>query len=263
VDKNIDPKPKKALGQNFLLNEEILQDIVNEADIEKTDTILEIGPGRGSLTELLIREAGRVIAIEKDGELVGLLKDKFSNTKNLEVIEGDIRNFTLKEKPYKLVANIPYYLSNFILRKFLESENKPQKIVLLLQKEVAERICEDPGKMSLVSVMVNFYGKPRLGRIIQKENFEPVPKVDSRVIVVSDIKTPDNINEKLFFRILKVSFAQKRKKLINNLYNGLKIDKSELLKMIKSIGQKETARAQELSLKNWHDLYKKISEITR
>ena len=133
----------------------------------------------------------------------------------------------------------------------------------MLQKELTERICAGPGKMSLVSVMVNFYGSPKMGSIVKREKFDPAPKVDSRILIVEKIKTPKNINEKIFFRILRIGFSQKRKKLINNLHNGLRIDKNILLKAIKGLKLKETVRAQELSLPDWKDLYQKICEITR
>jgi len=270
VDKKYTLKPNKALGQNFLSDKRVLCDIVNSAEIGENDTVVEIGPGRGDLTEELIKSAKKVIAIEKDRDLVEFLKEKFSDLKNLNIIEADIRdqllNFEVgiwKDKKYKLVANIPYYLSSFILRRFLEIENKPQRIVLLLQKELTERICAEPGKMSLVSVMVNFYGSPKMGSIVKREKFDPPPKVDSRILIVEKIKTPKNINEKIFFRILRIGFSQKRKKLINNFHNGLRIDKDILLKAIKELKLKETVRAQELSLTDWKDLYQKISEITR
>jgi len=282
VDKKYNLKPNKTLGQNFLSDKRVLRDIVSSAEVSENDTVIEIGPGLGGLTEELVKSAKKVIAIEKDKDLVGFLKKKFSGLKNLDIIEGDIRErisifelknlnyqnldetiLILKDEKYKLVANIPYYLSSFILRRFLEIENKPQRIVLLLQKELTERICAGPGKMSLVSVMVNFYGSPKMGSIVKREKFDPAPKVDSRILIVEKIKTPKNINEKIFFRILRIGFSQKRKKLINNLHNGLRIDKNILLKAIKELKLKETVRAQELSLPDWKDLYQKICEITR
>ena len=232
-------QPKKELGQNFLQDKKILCDIVKLGELKNNDIVIEIGPGKGDLTQELIKSAQKVIAIEKDKDLVRLLREKFFHVKNLEIIEGDIREIILNldllfssEEKYKLIANIPYYLSSFILRRFLEIKNKPQKIVLLLQKELTERICAKAGKMSLISIMVNLYGKPELGSIVKKENFYPQPKVDSRILIIDDIKDPDDIDKKMFFIILRIGFAQKRKKLINNLHNGLRIDNDILLNAI-------------------------------
>jgi len=262
-------QPKKELGQNFLQNKEVLSNIIKLGELKEDDIVIEIGPGRGNLTQELIKSAKKVIAIEKDRDLVQLLREKFSSVKNLKIIEGDIRDLFIKNQlsivkdseHYKLIANIPYYLSSFILRRFLEINNKPKKIVLLLQKELAERICEKPGKMSLISIMVNFYGIPSLGPIVKKEKFDPVPKVDSQILVIDNIKSPKNIDEKTFFRILRIGFAQKRKKLINNLHNGTRIDNNILLNAIKFLKLKETVRAQELSLGNWKSLCQKIRKI--
>ncbi len=269
MDKNIFKQisPNKLLGQNFLLSKKALEEIVRLADLDLDDIVLEIGAGTGILTEELAVKAKKVIAIEKDKELIFILEERFKKYKNIKIVSGDIREMIGRQKglmalrSYKVVANLPYYLSSYIIRRFLEIENKPETMVLMLQKELAERICAKVGKMSLISVMVNFYGKPKLGSVVKKENFYPQPKVDSQILIIDDIKSPENINEKVFFRILHIGFSQKRKKLINNLYNGLKIDKNILLKATKSLNLKETVRAQELSLGDWEDLYQKIGKI--
>lgn len=255
-------RAKKSLGQHFLIHKDILREIVGLAKISSKDTILEIGAGTGTLTEILLEKGDRLVAIEKDKALVRLLEEKFNKTEKLLIIKGDIRelvfqldNFISPEKSYKLVANLPYYLSSFIIRKFLEANHKPETMVLLLQKELTERICANPGKMGLISTVANLYAKPKLGPIIKKEKFFPVPKVDSRVLILSNIKSPDiAINEKEFFRIVKIAFSSRRKTLLNNLKNGLNINKQKIKLAIKKAGLKENVRAQELSIDNWKRL---------
>ena len=153
---------------------------------------------------------------------------------------------------------MPYYLSSFVIRQLLEVENKPKTIVLTLQKELAERICAKPGKMSKISVMARFYGTPSLGKVIEKTAFWPEPKVDSRIIVISDIKKPENIDEKLFSRIVRIGFSSRRKMLLGNLHNGLRISKDDLRKIFMAIGIDEKIRAQELSIEEWKMLTKTI-----
>jgi 16S rRNA (adenine1518-N6/adenine1519-N6)-dimethyltransferase len=283
-------KPQKSLGQNFLLDSNILEEIVGLAEAKTSDTVLEIGAGTGSLTKELAKNASKVIAIEKDSKLCTILREQFKDYLNVEIVEGDIRNiisnfpacapafakasvdkkasagkqiqnskFKIQNfQPYKLVANLPYYLSSFILRRFLEIEQKPEMIVLTLQKELVERICEKEGKMSIISIMVNLYGKPQLGPIITKDKFYPVPQVDSRVLIIKDIKKPENIDEKYFFRILRIGFSSKRKKLLSNLKNGTGLSKEKLKEIFDDLAISDMVRAQELSLCQWKELSAKI-----
>ncbi len=259
--------PVKKLGQNFLLSQKALNQIISLSSIQPADIVLEVGPGKGALTELLIQKAQRVIAIEKDPSLVAFLKGKFQEG-NLTVISGDIRDYfqggrcTLvpKGSQYKVVSNPPYYLSSFLLRQFLAIQNKPNLIALTLQREVAERICASPGKMSMIAVMVNFYGKAQLGPTIKKTAFYPRPKVDSRILIISAIQEPKGIDSILFLRLVKAGFSQKRKLLINNLSQEFKIPKNYLRDVFQQLKLSQNIRAQQLSLGEWAELYQKTAK---
>ncbi len=237
-------KPKKSLGQNFLIDKNIVQKIIKTADINKNDIVLEIGPGKGALTKELAKLAKKIIAIEKDERLASLLK-----IENVEIITGD----ALKDLPeikgeYKVVANIPYYLTSFLIRKLLEMENKPQEIVLLVQKEVAQRICAQPGKMNLLAVSVNYYAKPTIKGFVSKNCFWPKPKVDSAILKMIPLKRK---KDDFFFKIVKTSFSQPRKQLINNLSSGLKIKKERTEYVLNKSGINPKSRAQELNINDW------------
>jgi len=253
-------KAKKSLGQNFLKSKSVVVDILNASKLNSSDNVLEIGPGKGVLTEELLKNARTVIAIEKDGTLIEHLKEKFSceiKTKKLILIHGDILNvnlspYKLQAGSYKLIANIPYYITGQIFKLFLESNTCPSKMVLMVQKEVAERITAKDKKESILSISVKVYGVPRLVKKIAASNFSPKPKVDSAILLIENISSPfKNIKEeKHFFEILKKGFAHKRKLLRNNLgcESGI-LDKC---------GIDEKVRAEELSVKNWVCLSKKV-----
>jgi 16S rRNA (adenine1518-N6/adenine1519-N6)-dimethyltransferase len=243
-------KTKKSLGQNFLRDKKILQKIADFAQIEKSDTVVEVGPGEGTLTKLLLEKAEKVIAIEKDERLAELLKEKFTKEiaeKKFEIINADVLNYELKIKNYVLVGNIPYYITGALFKKFLESENKPKSITFVVQKEVAERIMAKDGKESILSISIKAYGKPYFGGIIKAGSFTPKPKVDSAIIAIREI-TP--LAEKNFFKILKTGFAHKRKLLAKNL----NIEKEVLIKC----GIPEKARAENLKVDNWICLTKNL-----
>ena len=227
------------LGQNFLKSKSIVDKIIQTADLKKSDTVLEVGPGRGILTEELIKHADKVLAVEKDKELVEVLKEKFSaeggsayggkDCDNLEIISGDIlkidhwklfENYKLKIKNFKIVANIPYYITSYFLRKFLETEHQPTTMVLMVQKEVAERIMAKPPKMNLLAISVQVYGEPKIIAPVSKGHFSPSPKVDSAIIKISNIShkffnegsSTSFIDEKDFFELVKKGFSQKNLK---------------------------------------------------
>src|SRR3989344_2862526 len=251
-------KPKDYLGQNFLVDEEILQKIIKAADLKTDDVVLEVGPGLGVLTVEIAKRVKRVVGVEKDRRVVSLLKKEFSFLKNLEIIEGDILKFYIakyiKEK-YKVVANIPYYLTSHLIQSFLNSEVKPEVMVLMVQKEVAQRIVAKPGKLSILGISVQINSKPEIIDLVPKESFWPSPKVNSAIIKI----VPANIfpvikDKKLFFRIIKSAFASKRKQLHNSLTAGLNLSKAEVLNIFNQAGIKQTSRPQDLSLKNWVDL---------
>jgi 16S rRNA (adenine1518-N6/adenine1519-N6)-dimethyltransferase len=246
---------KKSLGQHWLKDVPTLELICQAAEIKPDDTILEIGPGQGDLTTLLLSKANKVFAVELDE----LLAKKLPAHPKLTVIQGDILKFDLTTLPpgYKIVANIPYYLTSNLIRVLSESPNPPKKMVLLVQKEVAERIAAQPGQMSLLSVSSQLYFQPKLGPVIMAELFEPKPKVDSQVIILDYRPKPlfENLDTKTFFILVKAGFSGRRKKLRSSLAAGLQIEKPKADELIKSAGIKADLRAQSLSLQEWHRLY--------
>ncbi len=247
--------PKKSLGQHWLKDKPSLEAICACAELKPEDTVLEIGPGQGDLTKYLLDEAGQVIAVELDEALARNLQPH----PKLRIEPADILKFDLGELPpgYKVVANIPYYLTSNLIRVLSESPNPPQKIVLLVQKEVAERIAAQPGQMSLLSVSAQFYYRAKLGIVVRAELFEPPPKVDSQVIILDRRPAPlfSDLDEKAFFQIVKAGFSGRRKKLRSSLSAGLRIEKPKADELLKSAGISDDLRAQNLSLQDWHKLY--------
>lgn len=248
------------MGQHFLISQKIAEKTASAADISSKDIILEIGPGKGILTKELIKKAGRVIAVEKDRRLFEYLQKKFSGDKKLESVCADIRDFLknrwskLKIKNYKVGANIPYYITSHLLRLLLEEAKiKPKKIVLMVQKEVSQRICARPPKMSLLSLSVQAFGKPKIVFYVKKGNFSPQPKVDSAVIAIDSISNDffvqNKITPKKFFEFLRLGFSQKRKILANNL--ARKYPRSAIENAFIKCGLNSKSRAQELALNNW------------
>ncbi|MCX6738679.1 MAG: 16S rRNA (adenine(1518)-N(6)/adenine(1519)-N(6))-dimethyltransferase RsmA [Candidatus Parcubacteria bacterium] len=252
--------PKKSLGQNFLTNTGIVSSIVDAGLVSSTDTILEIGPGKGVLTEELLKRGARVIAVEKDTELIPLLQEKFRDEiekGQLSLIHEDILNFNFSPKePYKLIANIPYYITGLIIRKFLTSEKQPEKMVLLVQKEVAERIIAKDGKESLLSVSVKVYGTPTYVKTVKAGSFTPAPKIDSAILLIDSISHDffKGISEERFFEILHAGFAHKRKQLFGNL--KAVFNKKELKEKMKMLGIHENIRAEDMLSENWRKLSK-------
>jgi 16S rRNA (adenine1518-N6/adenine1519-N6)-dimethyltransferase len=213
----------KGLGQNFLQDPQALEQIVSAAEIQGTDTVLEIGPGLGSLTRYLAVSAKEVVAVELDEKLLPPLQAVLAPYQNVRLIHGDILklspNDLIAEKDYIVVANIPYYITSAVIRHLLENKSRPRRIVLTVQKEVAQRICAQPGDLSLLALSVQVYGKPRSAAHIPAEAFFPVPKVDSAVLCV-DIYPDPLIKAALFesfFKLIKAGFSQKRKTLRNSL----------------------------------------------
>lgn len=252
-------EPKKSLGQHWLDDTATLNEIVRLADLSISDTVLEIGPGPGSLTKKLIAEAGQVIAVEKDERLAQTLRSNLQAAQNLQTLSGDILKFDLTGLPpgYKVVANIPYYLTNNLLRILCESSNPPSLMVLLVQKEVAERVAARPGKMSILAVSVQFYCEVELGPIVPAKVFTPPPKVDSQVLKLTYRQKPlfDDTDPKQFFQLVKAGFANRRKTLLNSLSAGLHIEKEKVSELLQKAQINPSTRAQELSLKDWHGLY--------
>ena len=250
---------KKELGQHWLTDRFILSEIAGAAEILSTDTILEIGPGLGTLTSELLRQADKVIAIEFDKDLAAKLPGQFPG-KNLEVRNEDILSFDLDTLPknYVVVANVPYYITSKIVQKLMTATNKPRIAVLLVQKEVAQRIAAKPGDMSILAISAQVFAEANLGIEVPKQFFTPPPKVDSQVIIlkVRDeplIASPD---EQAFFRVVKAGFSSKRKKLRSSLAGGLGIEKSEAEIMLNDRGISPNLRAEDLSIEQWQLLTK-------
>lgn len=246
-------KAKKSLGQNFLKSAPALRKIIEAGEISDKDTILEIGPGKGVLTEKLLESAGHVIAVEKDRELAGHLREKFAEyikTGKLELKEGDILDYE-KEGDYKIIANIPYNITGAILKKFLTAGNQPERMVLMVQKEVGERIVAKNGKESLLSISVKAYGEPKMVMKVPARYFSPAPRVDSAVISIKNIsrKNFESNDEENFWEIVKNGFAHKRKLLTSNLKNLVSKEKLYGLGLANK-------RAEDLSTKDWFLLTK-------
>ncbi len=250
--------PKKSLGQHWLHDAATLQAICDSAELSLEDTVLEIGPGLGTLTSLLVAQSKSVIAVEFDHELaVGL--PKLVPASNLEIIEQDILSLDLTKLPagYKVVANIPYYLTSNLIRVLSESSNPPTTVVLLIQKEVAERVCAKPGSMSILSVTAQYYWEASLGQLVPAYLFTPPPKVDSQVLALHRHEWPlfEDIDTKKYFRLVKAGFGQKRKTLVNSLSAGLSISKDQAKTILDTADIAQNTRAQALSLEDWHRLY--------
>ena len=318
-------KPSKGLGQNFLINKRVMQKIIDSAELKPTDTVLEIGPGIGNLTQELAKIAKKVIAIEKDAKMAEILKETLKDYKNVEVVVGDVlkinlnnqaripkkypktnnqadignwdffRNSCLGFGNYKVVANLPYYITSPVIRKFLEADVKPELIVLMVQKEVAQRICArphpaisgkrcgraKPPRMNLLAVSVQFYAEPKIISYIKKENFWPRPKVDSAIIKIKPLPSVEGrstspeaktvrhrMSHEIFFHVVKAGFSQPRKQLGNNLSkmlalslpNGVELNKEAVSKILKENNIEPTRRAETLKIEDWINLSKRIKK---
>jgi 16S rRNA (adenine1518-N6/adenine1519-N6)-dimethyltransferase len=244
----------KTLGQHWLTDRGVLSSIANCADLMLGDTVLEIGPGLGTLTSELLRRAGKVVAVEFDSELARKLPSQFPG-KNLQVVSDDILKFDLSKMPigYKVVANIPYYITNKIIQMFLTAKNKPATTVLLVQKEVAQRLAAKPGKMSILSVSAQVFAEVMLGDVIPAKLFTPAPKVDSQVVILRTRQTPYlyDVNEGDFFKVVKAGFSSKRKKIRSSLAGGLELPKTEIEAILKKSAIDPNARAETLDLSDW------------
>ena len=251
--------PKKSLGQHWLKDPEILADIAEAAELTGDDVVLEIGPGLGTLTSRLLARANSVTAVEFDADLARKLPGQFPG-KKLTVVNQDILQFDLNQLPknYKVVANVPYYITSKIVEKLMTAENKPSIAVLLVQKEVAERIAAEAGNMSILSVSVQIFAEAEVDIEVPRQFFTPPPKVDSQVVVLrtrdDPLITPEDQRD--FFRIVKAGFSAKRKKLRSSLSGGLGIDKSVAEELLKNAGISPDARAEDLAIEDWKRLLK-------
>jgi len=252
-----DLKPKKGLGQNFLQDNIHLQKLIDTAQILSNEDVLEIGSGLGSLTRLLATSAAKVITVELDQNLIPPLKEILNIYNNVTIVQGDILELDISQHistpNYVVVANIPYYITSALIRRLLESSNKPNRIILTVQHEVARRICAVPPNMNLLALSVQVYGKPRIGARIPAGAFYPVPSVDSAVIRIdlfpSSLIPLQNID--IFFRIIKASFNQRRKTLLNSLSGGLSLSKSETKQLLENVKIDPIRRPQTLVIEEW------------
>lgn len=266
-------KPNDLLGQNFLTDENALREIMGAAEIKPGDEVMEIGSGIGNLTELLAEKAEFVLAIEKDKRYFPILKDrlkeklqahsktpKASANVHLEFADAMTFNYQKYLKPgYKVVANIPYYITGKIIEMLLVAKNKPSKIILLVQKEVAQRVVAPAGNMSILSISVQLYTKPKFIATVPKESFYPQPKVDSAILSMDVLPRPViDVDEKTFFSLVKAAFAGKRKQIHNSLKNNLRISDDEVQKILKTAEVDPKARPQELSFRDWDKIYNAI-----
>lgn len=268
--------PLKRLGQNFLVNKGVAEKVIKAADLKPDDVVLEIGPGIGNLTQELAQRAGKVIAVEKDPKMVEILKETLKDSKNVEIIQKDILSYKLHATSYKIVANLPYYITSPVIRMFLEAENPPETMVLIVQKEKAQRICASPPDMNLLAISVQFYVHPpqvlpsaKFGRAgpkiisyISKKSFWPPPKVDGAILKISAfIQRKDPAFNQRFFRIVKAGFSHPRKQLVNNLLaltlpNGVKLKKGQIKNWLLKNKIKSNQRAETLSIEDWINLTK-------
>ncbi|HUP26730.1 MAG TPA: 16S rRNA (adenine(1518)-N(6)/adenine(1519)-N(6))-dimethyltransferase RsmA [Candidatus Limnocylindrales bacterium] len=258
------PLAKKSLGQHWLTDTGTLQAICDAGKVTAADAVLEVGPGTGTLTKLLVQRAKQVIAVEYDPRLAQELSARVQ-AQNLKIVEQDILEYDLTDLPadYKVVANIPYYLTSKLIRTLSETPNRAARVVLLIQKEVAERVAAKPGDMSLLSVSAQFYWDVSLGPIVPARMFTPAPKVDSQVLVLVRHATPlyPDADTKQFFRVVKAGFSARRKKLRSSISGGLRISKDEAASLLVAAGINPDLRPQELSVGEWYGLYQAVHKV--
>ena len=254
--------PKKSLGQHWLKDRAVLAHIADSAEINTDDTVLEIGPGLGTLTSELLKRAKDVVAVELDEELAAKLPGQFPG-KSLRVVNQDILSFDLTTLPenYVVVANVPYYITSKIIQLLTTAGNKPRTIVLLIQKEVAERLAAEQGDMSILAISAQVYAEVSLGDIVPAEFFTPPPKVDSQVVILHTRPEPlvSEESTKAFFRVVKAGFSSKRKKLRSSISSGLHISKPEAEELLRRAGINPDDRAEALSIDDWTRLVAQIA----
>lgn len=254
--KNHQAAPLKRLGQNFLVDKESLGKVIKAAELSPSDLVLEIGPGLGVLTQEVAKRAGKVIAIEKDPKMVEILKETLKGFDNVEVIEMDARKIAgplIPKGSYKVVGNLPFHITAPITRLFLELPNPPSLIVFMIQKEMAERICAEPGQMSILAISVQLYAKAEITGYISKKSFSPQPKVDAAVIKLR-VNPKPKIDIDLFFKIVKAGFLHPRKQLANNLSVGLSSNRKSVEDWLLKNNIRPEQRAETLSSKEWINL---------
>jgi len=255
-------KARKGLGQHFLIDEASLQAVVDAAQLSPEDVVIEVGPGLGVLTAELARRAGKVIAVELDTKLASLLKHRLASLSNVDIINADILNVSPSQlveggNDYKVVANLPYYITSPILRHFVEASLKPSLMVVMVQREVGEAIVANPGKMTLLAISLQVYSKPKIVSYVSAQSFYPSPKVDSVIVRFELLPEPvvkvADINS--FFDVVRCGFSSSRKQLHNSLAQGLGVKPAEVVLLLDKAGIEPKRRAETLSLEEWARLY--------
>ena len=264
--RRFDLKARKRLGQHFLIDGEVLNLITDTAELSPADTVIEIGPGLGVLTKELARRAGRVIAIELDNKLAALLKQTLASFDNVVIINDDILNIDPSallppSVRYKVVADLPYYITSPALRHFLEASVKPERMIVMVQKEVAEVIAAGPGKRSLLSIGVQLYGKPQIVSYVPAQSFYPAPKVDSAILRIDLYPQPAVAvaDDRGFFQLVRAGFTASRKQIVNSLAQGLGLPKSEVLSLLEKAKIMPQRRAETLTIEEWAQLWQIFS----
>jgi len=276
--RRFDLRVRKGLGQHFLIDDEVLKLITSAAELTPTDVIMEIGPGLGVLTKELAGQAGWVMAIELDNKLAAILKKTLASFDNVAIINGDILDIDpatlLQEQKtkfppeisspfrYKLVANLPYYITSPVLRHFLKASVKPETMVVMVQREVAEVIVAKPGRMSVLSISVQLYGEPRIVGYVPAQSFYPVPEVDSAILRIDLYSQPAVAvtDERSFFELVRAGFTASRKQLGNSLAQGLGLPKTETLSLLGKANIVPRRRAEALTLEEWARLWRVFTE---
>ncbi|MFC1914612.1 16S rRNA (adenine(1518)-N(6)/adenine(1519)-N(6))-dimethyltransferase RsmA [Chloroflexota bacterium] len=260
--RRFDLRARKSLGQHFLIDESVLQRIISAAELAPDDIIIEVGPGLGILTGELAKRAGRVIAIELDDKIAAILKKTLAPFPNVTIINENIldtdpASLLESRENYKVVANLPYYITSPVLRHFLEASTKPQAMILMVQKEVAELIAAEPGKRSTMSISVQFYGEPRIISPVPAQAFYPPPKVDSAILRIDVYPGPivAVADEKGFFELVRAGFSASRKQAANSLAQGLGIAKADALHLLEKAGIAPQRRAGTFTLEEWARLW--------
>lgn len=247
-------RPKKSLGQNFLADQNVLRKIVESADLKKNDHIIEIGPGLGVLTKELAKNSLKVDAIEKDSKLIQILESELSEFDNVKIINEDALKFNPPSKKYKVVANIPYYITSPLISHFLNSKNRPASMVLLIQKEVAEKITAKEGKLNVLALHVQVFGKPKIIAKVSKNAFNPPPKVESAILKIEIFEKPLAENPDKFFKVVHAGFSHKRKTILNSLSKGLKLDVEIIADALEQSKIDPKMRAEKITISKWNTL---------
>jgi len=278
--RHFDLRARKRLGQHFLIDEEVLKFILSAAELAPTDVVMEVGPGLGVLTKELAKKAGWVVAIELDNKLAAMLKQTLVSFKNVAVINENVLDISpealLREQKerfspvispsrYKVVANLPYYITSPVLRHFLEASLKPQIMVVMVQKEVAEAIVAEPSDMSVLSISVQFYSQPEIVGYVPARCFYPAPEVDSAILRVTLYAKPavDVTDEESFFGLVRAGFAAPRKQICNSLTQGLELPKAEVFSLLEKAKITPQRRAETLTLDEWAQLWQVFTQVER